>query len=296
MAGPDVAMLRSKYTGPHELVNASDGSTIFVRLWDGDADSSVSVLVMHGITAYSGPYGPMIAEDLASAGFKVFGMDLRGHGLSDGSRGDYPSKERLVKDLTETVSFVRSKSRRLIVLGHSLGVLSAVVAANNSPGDVDGLVLLSAAKRVKTGIYARPKLTAAAKTFLGVALLHGTPLIDYRREGMLGLDDPLFVFKYSARFYSVMYGTSALSVARMFRSGLLDSPNLAFKHRLEVPLLVGVGDRDELFAVDAVREFYDGLDCGDKEFFVAPGARHAVWPRGAWGPLKSWLEAKFRGT
>ncbi len=69
-------------------------------------------------------------------------------------------------------------------------------------------------------------------------------MIEYRRVGMRGIDDPLFNFKYSARFYSVMYGTGALAVSRMIGQGVINSPNLKFKmNRLQIPLLVGVGDQ-----------------------------------------------------
>jgi acylglycerol lipase len=293
MANIDVARLRGEYKGPHELVQTSDGKTLFLRRWEAEGEPRISILVMHGVSAHSGPYGPLLAEQLASRGFDVFGMDLRGHGLSDGRRGDYPSRERFVKDLTETLSFVKPKSRKLVLLGHSLGALSAIATVNARPGDVDGLVLLSAARRVRTGVYARPRTGALLKTLLGVAILRGTPLIEYRREGMLGVDDPLFNFRYSARFYSILYGVGALSVTRMLRSGFIDSPNLRFEKKLAAPLLLGVGDHDELFTTDAVKGFCDEIDCEDKGYFVAPGARHAAWPKDSWGPLNSWLERKF---
>ncbi len=293
MAKLDVAALRAGFTEPHELVQASDGKTLFVRRWGPKAESPVSVLIFHGITAHSGAYPPIVAEQLSDAGYNVFGMDLRGHGLSDGTRGDYPSPERLVKDLTETVALVKSKSKKLVVLGHSLGVLSAIIATNSAPEGIDGLVLVSAAKRVRTGVYARPSTGALLKILLGVTLLPGSRVIEYHREGMVGLDDPLFNSKYSSRFYSVMYGVSGLAVSRMFSSGLIDSPNIKFRNKLKIPLLVCVGEHDELFAVEYVKEFYEGIDCDDKEFFVIPGAKHAVFPKDSWGPLLAWLGTKF---
>ncbi|HYB45309.1 MAG TPA: alpha/beta fold hydrolase [Nitrososphaerales archaeon] len=293
MANIDVASLRASYTGPHELVRTSDGKTLFIRRWNPRSELKTSILIFHGITGYGGPYGPMMAEEFAEAGFGVFAMDLRGHGLSDGTRGDYPSRERLVEDLSETVALVKSKSRKLVLLGHSLGALAAVMAAKSRPQDVDGLIVLSAARKIRSGVYPRPKTGALVKTLIGVALLRGTPLIEYRRTGQIGLDDPLFDFNYSARFYTALYGVGALAVMGMFRSGVIDSPNLKFDSRLSIPLLVGVGDHDELFSAEAAKEFCDGVDCDDKEFFVIPGARHAVFPKGCWGPLVSWLGRKF---
>ena len=285
--------LREKFQGPHELLETSDGKTLFIRRWNAAKESPVSLLIFHGITGYSEPYGPIIAEQLASSGFDVFGMDLRGHGLSDGKRGDYPSPERFVMDLSETVKLVKSKSKKLVLLGHSLGSLSAIVAAKTNQNDIDGLVVLSAAKKMKGNVYTKPKTMALLKTLLGVTIFQGTPLIEYRRQGQLGLNDPLFNFEYSARFYSVLYGVKPREFVTMYRSGFIESPNLKFASRLEVPILVGVGDQDDLFTVEAAKEFYDEIDATDKEFLVIPGARHAFFPKNCWDPLVNWLNRKF---
>jgi alpha-beta hydrolase superfamily lysophospholipase len=264
-----------------------------LRRWEAAQEPRASVLVFHGITAHSAAYGPILAHELARSGFTVYGMDLRGHGLSDGRRGDYPSAERLTKDLCETVAFVRGRSTNLVVLGHSLGAISAILALNHCPKKIDGLVLLSAANRIRTGVYARPKAAALIKTLAGVTVLRGSPLIEYRRGGMVGLGDPLFNFRYSARFMSAFYGVGALSVAGMMRSGKLDSPNIRFTSKLRIPLFLGVGENDELFSVDSARTFFDGIEADDKEFAVIPGARHAVFPSGCWFQLIAWAQRHF---
>ena len=289
----DVTALRAEYVGPHELVEASDGATLFVRRWEARGVARAGVLVFHGITGYSAPYGPMMAEEVAAAGYDVFGLDLRGHGLSDGRRGDYPSAERLAKDLSEAVAAVKGRSRRLVLLGHSLGALTAVRALKGSPGAADGLVLVSAARKIRTGVYPKPSAGAALKAMLGATILKGTPLIEYCREGQAGLEDPLFNFRYSARFYSLLYGAGALKVMGMMRSGMIDSPNLSFGGKLGVPLFVGVGEKDELFSEEAVQDFCSAIECDDKEFHVFPGASHASFPRGSWSPLTAWMDKRF---
>jgi len=290
----DVASLRAHYAGPHDLVRTFDGKTLFLRRWDGSRKSPVSVLVFHGITAHSAPYGPILAEELARAGVTVYGMDLRGHGLSDGVRGDYPSDAAWVNDLTATLSYVKARTEKLVVLGHSLGVLSAVRSQQLRPADIAGVVLLSAARQVRTEFRPRPSAAEVLKALLGIAVLRGTPLIEIaKREGMVGLDDPLFNFRYSARFYSVLYGMGALRVSRMFREGFVDSPYFHFAEKLHVPLLVGVGDQDESFPVESVRAFFDSVDADRKEFVVIPGARHAVFSKECWGPLIAWLAREF---
>ena len=80
---------------------------------------------------------------------------------------------------------------------------------------------------------------------------------------------------------------------RMLGSGMIDSPNLDLGGKLKVPLFVAVGENDELFTAEGVKEFCEGIDCDDKEFHVIPGARHAVWPKGAFAPLAEWLASRF---
>ncbi len=294
MTAPDVGKLREEFKEPHELVKTSDGKTIFLRQWSGDSGTDVAILVLHGITAYSEPYGKLLADELAGAGFNVFGMDLRGHGRSDGSRGDYPGRERLSGDLCETLAFLKSRFTKVVVLGHSLGVLSAVVAVNSCPANVDGLILLSAGRKVRPGAYSKPPAGVALRTLLGITLLPRSRLIEYRRRGMSGQGDPLFNFRYTARFYSTLYGTSAWSVVRMLGKNEIDSPNLVVSGSVGIPVLVGVGDQDELFSVDSVGAFFDSIGSSRKEFFVIPGGRHAAFPKGSLAPLVAWLRLNYR--
>jgi esterase/lipase len=53
----------------------------------------------------------------------------------------------------------------------------------------------------------------------------------------------------------------------------------------EFPVFVGIGDSDELFSVDSCRELFEGIPSDSKEFYVAEGAKHAVFPDGAWDQL-----------
>jgi len=289
MTALDVAQLRDEFREPHELVRTSDGKILFLRSWPGTAGNDLAVLVFHGVTAYSEPYGKLIAEELARSGPNVFGMDLRGHGRSDGVRGDYPGPERLSKDLCETLTVLKARFAHVVVLGHSLGVLLAGITAQNCHALVDGLILISAGRQVRPGAHHKPAAGAALKALLGLTLFPARTWIEYNRPGMRGRDDPLFNFWYSARFYSSVYGTSAGSVVRRLRRNQIDSPNLASFGKPGVPVLVGVGDQDELFSVDSAKAFYESIGCDRKAFFVIPGARHAAFPPGSWGPLVAWL-------
>jgi acylglycerol lipase len=122
------ALLRQNYTGPHNVFKTTDRETLFLRRWNPDtiepAKKDIAVLIFHGFTAYSGPYG-MAGDPISKGGYTVFGLDYRGHGLSGGNRGDSPGKDRWIADLAEAVEYVKGLGfSKVIVLGHSLGVAS----------------------------------------------------------------------------------------------------------------------------------------------------------------------------
>ena len=273
----DLETLRSEVEQPYHLMEATDGETLFIRRWDAVdslAREGVAVLILHGITAYSAPY-EFMAEPLAAGGYTTFGLDYRGHGLSGGTRGDSPSKARSQADRVEALQFIKTLGfEKVIVLGHSLGVASAIYLAKEVPEEIAGLVLLSGAYEGKQpprefGFFER--LTILTNS----VLRPGTPVIEYKREGHVKSEDPLFNYVYTLRFVT-----------------MLDVTELHFESEPPMPILVGMGDQDELFTVDAARELYDGIPGDHKDFWVIEGALHATFPPSCWADLVAWLDGK----
>ncbi|MFW9968385.1 MAG: alpha/beta fold hydrolase [Candidatus Thorarchaeota archaeon] len=272
----NIGRLRNEFTEQHNILTTSDDASLFIRIWEPQgAIRETAILILHGITAYSGPYG-MIAEPLALRGFTVYGMDLRGHGLSDGNRGDAPSKERFVKDLCETAGFVKERHSKLVVLGHSLGVLSSLLAMDVCVNLFDGAILLSGARTIRPGAYPPMAALKKIKILFSSVFFPKKQVIEYRRDGMVGLNDPLFTFKYTFRFMRI--------------TSLTD---FSFPEEMPFPVLVGIGDSDELFTVEAARELYDEIPSKAKEFFVAKGAKHAEFPGDSMVPMLDWIEKTF---
>lgn len=273
----DIPSLRAKFEGPHYLITTSDNQTLFLRKWESAAakPKETAILLLHGITAYSGPYG-MIANPLTKQGFIVYGLDLRGHGLSDGTRGDSPSMERFVNDLCEAIDFVKQYHAKIVILGHSLGVLSSMLIINNYLDHIDGAALISGARKTRATAYPPMSGSKKLKIFFSSLIRPSKPVINYYREGMVGLDDPLFNFNYTLRFMKIV--------------GLRD---FKFPDLNSMPIFVSVGDRDELFSVEACRELFDEIPSTNKMFHVAEGGRHAAFPPGSMDQLSIWLNEQF---
>jgi alpha-beta hydrolase superfamily lysophospholipase len=276
----EAASLRQQYKGSFNQFTTTDGKTLFLRRWNPDsvdpAKKDIAVLIFSGFTAYSGPYG-MAGEPISKGGYTVFGLDYRGHGLSDGNRGDSPGKDRFVADLSQSVRFIKGLGfKKVVILGHSLGVAFAMVAADAIPDEVSGLILLSGAYEGRKGLSKPPTLFYQSKILASAFFRPSYPAVEYYREGMTVTSDTLFNFRYTPRFLMMM-----------------DVKKLRLPENLNIPVLVGVGDKDELFEIDKVKDLYNLIPSNKKEFFIMKNATHAKIPLECWEEIVVWLNKTF---
>jgi len=274
------SVLRQHYSGLHNLFTTSDGETLFLRRWAPDtivaAKKNIAVLIFHGFTAYSGPYD-MAGIPISKGGYTVFGLDYRGHGLSGGNRGDSPGKNRWIGDLAEAVKYVKSLGfSKVVVLGHSLGVAAAMCAADTIPNEIAGLVLLSGAYEGRKGVSKPLAFSKKIKLLSSAIFRPSYRAVEYYREGMTVSDDTLWNYRYTPRFVT-----------------MLDVKKLRLPPNLNIPVLVGVGDKDELFEIDKVKDFYNLVPGNKKEFFIMKKATHAKIPVESWEEIVDWLNKMF---
>ncbi len=271
---------REELTTPHHLITTTDGETLFLRRWNPDSVQSnkkqVAVLILHGFTAHSGAYD-MAGTPFSESGYTTFGMDYRGHGLSDGNRGDTPGTERWITDMAETVAYIEALGfSKIVVLGHSLGVASAFCVANKVPTKISGLVMLSGAYEGRKGVSKPPSFFEKARFMASALLRPSYPSYNYYREGMTVTKDSLFTMRYTPRFMM-----------------MLDVKTLRLSSDMNIPVLVGVGDKDELFTVDKVKELYDLIPGDKKEFLVMKNTTHATILRDSWMQVVDWLDRTY---
>jgi pimeloyl-ACP methyl ester carboxylesterase len=219
----------------------------------------------------------MAGVPISKGGYTVFGLDYRGHGLSGGNRGDSPGKDRWIGDLADAVKYVKRLGfSRVIVLGHSLGVAAAVCAADTIPDQIAGLVLLSGAYEGRKGVSKPLSFFQQARLVSCAVLRPSYRAAEYYREGMTVSDDTLWNYRYTPRFLM-----------------MLDVKKLRLPPNLNIPVLVGVGDKDELFEVDRVRDFYNLVPGDKKEFLILKNATHAKISLENWEEVVAWLDRTY---
>lgn len=99
-----------------------DGLKLFGRSWLPEADPVAVVCLIHGHGEHSGRY-QHFGRQLTVHGLGVFGIDLRGHGLSQGKKGHTPSYDHLLEDVEDLMKKARVEyiETPMFLYGHSMG-------------------------------------------------------------------------------------------------------------------------------------------------------------------------------
>ncbi len=168
------------------MITTDDGLRLHTHHWPASTPGNTpgsargQVLIVHGLGEHGARYAP-VAQVLNAAGWHVHGWDHRGHGRSDGPRGDIPDHDALLRDTACVIDAVRTPGSRFVLLGHSLGgaiaarfaaeSLSAAPAPWQRP--LDGLVLSSPALDAGLGSAQKLALAMAEKLTPGLAVGNG---------------------------------------------------------------------------------------------------------------------------
>lgn len=125
------------YKVAYEKVEFKSKDGTVLRGWfiPADTASPVTIIVLHGLGSNSGDMLPGSIFLRNGGKWNLFFMDLRGHGISEGSRTSLGPLE--LEDFEAGLAYLKTSkpeaSQRLGMYGHSLGAAVAIVAADTHP-------------------------------------------------------------------------------------------------------------------------------------------------------------------
>ncbi|MGY1591362.1 alpha/beta fold hydrolase [Geodermatophilus sp. SYSU D00708] len=295
------------------LLEATDGVRLVYRRWLPEGALRGTVLVVHGASEHSGRYG-RLARALTARGLAVYALDLRGHGRTAESTGPgrfgAAGPDALLADVRALAAVAAGEHPGLptVLLGHSMGSIVALAAAEEERGDLAGLVLsgpVGVAPHLAEAVTALEASTAAGAGDVPLDALGAfnqpfeparTPF-DWLSRDPAEVDaylaDPLcgdrmpLTTGYAAGVFGLAVRSATAEAVGRLAEGL--------------PVLLLAGQRDPVGGVDAaqVTALADLLrDRGlPVELHVYPEARHEVFNETnrdeVTGHLLSWLDARI---
>lgn len=229
--------------------SSQDGLSLFARAWVSPLQNPKGIVyLVHGLGEHSGRYDH-VGKALAEAGYHLAGFDLRGHGLSEGSRGHAPGLPHLIDDIH---LFIDETSKHLgnhrpgFIYGHGLGGNLAIHFGLQKEIALNGAIVTSPAFKLTT-----PQSTAKiALAKIMAKLMPGLTLNNSMDSEALSRNEAI-VKAYQKDVY-VHNKVSARLGLDLLESGQMALENA---HQWALPLLLMHGTADRITSCSASGEF-----------------------------------------
>ena len=246
----------------------ADGTYIAVRNWfNSEAKTRAILLVLHGMCGHGGYY-KYLAEKMAQYGLMIVAPDYRGHGYSEGKRGDLEIS-LVLSDLYLIFTYLSSKypTTPKFILGESMGGCIAVNFLNDyEAGELNheiklkGLILFSPGLGTRQVQWESISLLGRLLFRLIYNFAPAQPVLNMDVTG----SDPLRIKKVSVRYIDELFKCMDRATFEQFE-------------KVDIPIIIFHGSNDETINLEVVRKFHEDLRNKDKELVVVRGGSHCLF-------------------
>jgi pimeloyl-ACP methyl ester carboxylesterase len=243
---------------PIETVTASDGIKLAYRSYVPQKPVA-GIVFYHGGGAHSAAgYQHLGAALSARYNIATFTPDIRGHGKSEGARGDAPNPQQVLKDISSLIIHIKKHYPHLPLYlgGHSSGAgLVLNYSGLAGKADVAGYVFLAP----QLGFRSKTERTDNPHPFAQVNVLPF--IINGMTGGALLGHSKAVTFNYPTELLKSDAGFVGYNTVNMAKALTPSSPREQL-NPLDKPLGVWIGDLDEVLDADKVVSFVKSASSG----------------------------------
>jgi alpha-beta hydrolase superfamily lysophospholipase len=270
--------------------SARDGTILSADIYG--QPSGATVLLVHGIAADKAKMAGAAQRLFESTDSQIIALDLRGHGLSGGDRNDVDYIGQYEDDIADVMRalLAQDPDREIVLAGHSMGggIITRYAMKKGSPVPAGYLLF---APNFGEGPTQRKDDTGTGEP--------GAKQVDFNLARMIGLimlnaigihaldHEPILYFNFPPR--PSHYSYRAVMSGQPVRPATAD----VALSQMNRPLLVLVGERDQVFKASAYPEYISQHSSG--ETHIIPGADHEgiLASNTGFDFVKTWFRREF---
>ena len=252
------------YTNYESSFLGSRDTKIFYAV-DKVENPKAAIVFVHGICEHLGRY-EYVKSRFIDEGYNVYRYDARGHGKSEGERGQLDDFFDYLDDLDLFIEMAKRENRRLklILVGHSMGGLVATAYTSMYPNKVDLLALSGACNICPSN--------AKMLKVLPYNLMGKFKYTNKLGKGVCS--DPKVVSKYN-KDPLVLKKVSFKLLGNAFVKGCKYVHNNI--KNIKCPTLVMHGEEDGIVVKETGIWTYNNLVCKDKQLKMYPKMYHEIF-------------------
>ncbi len=245
------------------------GIKIYYQYWIPSDNHRANLIFVHGMGEHSGRY-QNIVDYLLPKGFALFGLDIQGHGKSEGKRGHISHFSLFAGQVEQliTTTKVQQDNKALFLYGHSMGgliVLDYLMKYSNQ--NLNGVIFTSPAFEISIKI-------PAWKLFLGKIISYLAPSVTMNN----GINpNELSHDKVVVEMYEkdeLVHDRTSAGLFFSMQSVIKKAKSQA--RDIQTPALLMLGDNDKIISKDGAMSLFNILGSKDKKLYICPNSSHEL--------------------
>lgn len=253
----------------------SDGLQIHIDVFEHAPDAPTLIFIP-GTALYGLCYGELLHQISIQGGYNVIAMDPRGHGRSEGTRGDYTINE-IMRDAQAVIGYAIERfNDRVAVMGSSQGgIVAFYLAAKDERintvicqcfADLTSEDTLQLARHPRVFKYLKLLLAKAGNVLPNPQI----PITSY-----IDLDKIPVRYFGTAKAFMDMDPLALKTISLRALQSLAHTEMAKPVEQITIPVAVMQGTADSIFPITYTQKIYDRLNCV-KDFIQFPGKSHAL--------------------
>lgn len=272
----------------------SEGLKLFYRIYEPSSGEIEKIIVgCHGASG-DGEYFILLADQIVEqTKIALYFMDYRGHGRSEGTKGDTKDFQFYIDDLKEFLAFLREKypKKPFYLVGESMGGIVSLNYVAQNPDSISGLIEFAPGVRFHLRSFSIKDLFRVIGYFFSYITGPGRRVIKVKGRENFGVRDET----HQRYDFENPYHFEKVSPRYLLQLNKFSKKAYYSGDKITCPIIIFQGAADRAVSPEGVQTYFETIQSSDKELHIVPESFHVLFTDPAfpeyWDILRAWIKS-----